>query len=66
MDYSIPIDEVNSILKLWKRQQLENMLFVQEFKMEFCFEGKDAGRGDGEQQRWYQKNFLFLWNQDLD
>ena len=24
----------------------------QEFQLEFCFEGKDDGRGDGEQQRW--------------
>ena len=29
------------------------LMFQEEFKLEFCFQGKDAGEGDSKQPRWY-------------
>ena len=40
--------------------------FQEEFKLDFCFEGKDSGKGDAKQPRWYYdhedgvcKNFIY-------
>ena len=63
MDYSIPIDEVNCILKFceWKLQKLENMLFSRSFNWSSALrgrmmEGAMENNKDGKQKK--RKNCL--------
>ena len=38
----------------------------EEFKLEFCMEGLDTGRGDGKQQRWLEHSVVLILNQPCD
>ena len=38
----------------------------EEFKLEFCMEGLDTGRGDGKQQRWLEHSVVLFLNQPCD